>query len=205
MYLIYNNIEGFYFCVLGSSFVSAFLFKKSNALYYNKRKKIKNHVVHACLKMRTKVWTQITLDLFSGGFRYWPLLLSFSNVFQNAFLLSWLSKSKKLIILGSICDTPLPNWYISGLKKKKKKWCVLNFCYLIVFLLREVSFFVGHLFIYMDVLIFIWILLFIFQFFFMKIFSLHAAGSGKALKLNKSLHWVFQGKCLEVTWQTVYC
>lgn len=101
--------------------MSAFLFKKSNALYYNKRKKIKNHVVHACLKMRTKVWTQITLDLFSGGFRYWPLLLSFSNVFQNAFLLSWLSKSKKLIILGSICDTPLPNWYISGLKKKKKE------------------------------------------------------------------------------------
>lgn len=186
--------------------MSAFLFKKSNALYYNKRKKIKNHVVHACLKMRTKVWTQITLDLFSGGFRYWPLLLSFSNVFQNAFLLSWLSKSKKLIILGSICDTPLPNWYISGLKKKKKKkWCVLNLCYLIVFLLREVSFFVGHLFIYMDVLIFIWILLFIFQFFFMKIFSLHAAGSGKALKLNKSLHWVFQGKRLEVTWQTVCC
>lgn len=51
-------------------------------------------------------------------------------------------------------------WYTSPkliyiwFKKKKKKWCVLNFCYLIVFLLREVSFFVGHLFIYMDVLIF---------------------------------------------------
>lgn len=164
--------------------MSAFLFKKSNALYYNKRKKIKNHVVHACLKMRTKVWTQITLDLFSGGFRYWPLLLSFSNVFQNAFLLSWLSKSKKLIILGSICDTPLPNWYISGLKKKKKKkWCVLNLCYLIVFLLREVSFFVGHLFIYMDVLIFIWILLFIFQFFY-EDFQLTCSWQWKSFKIK---------------------
>lgn len=126
MYLIYSNIEGFYFCV-GLVLPSCLLFflRKAMLCITTKEKKIKNHVVHTCLKMRTEVWTQITLDLFSGGFRYWPLLLSFSNVFQNAFLLSWLSKSKKLIILGSICDTPLPNWYISGLKKKEKVMCIV--------------------------------------------------------------------------------
>lgn len=100
----------FFLCGLGSLPLHVcFLFLRKAVFYIKQKRKKKTHnsVIFAFLKMRTKVFTPITYDLFRVGFKSWPLLVSFPDGFQNIFLVSWFSKSKKLIyrkIFLCVCE-----------------------------------------------------------------------------------------------------